>query len=153
MRTSGTVRVLVGAALILAGGAVRLEAACTISSTGVSFGTYDVFSPAPTDSTGSVIYDCDPQDKNIRITLSTGSSGTFMPRTLTSGGNQLAYNLFDDGALTSIWGDGTGGSNFYFIRNPHPQKPVALTIYGRIPQQQDAAAGTYSDSIIVSVDF
>ena len=131
----------------------RLEAACTISSTGVSFGTYDVFAPAPTDSTGSVVYDCDPSDKNIRITLSTGSSGTFLPRELTNGLDQLAYNLFDDAALTSIWGDGTGGSNFYFIKNPHPQKPVALTIYGRLSPLQDVAAGAYTDSVVVTVDF
>ena len=131
----------------------RLEAACTISSTGVSFGTYDVFAPAPTDSTGSVVYDCDPADKNIRITLSTGSSGTFLPRELTNGLDQLAYNLFDDAALTSIWGDGTGGSNFYSIKNPHPQKPVALTIYGRLPPLQDVAAGAYTDSVVVMVDF
>ena len=153
MSTTAAMRALIGAALVVAGGAARLEAACTISSSGVSFGVYDVFSAAPTDSTGSVVYDCDPSDKNIRITLSTGSSGTFLQRELASGSNQLAYNLFDDAALLSIWGDGTGGSNFYFIKNPHPQKPVALTIYGRIPQLQDAAAGTYSDSIIVSVDF
>jgi spore coat protein U-like protein len=95
----------------------------------------------------------DPPDRNIRITLSAGSNGTFTPRALTNGSDQLAYNLFDDAALTSIWGDGTGGSNFYFIKNPHPQKPVALTIYGRIPPLQDVATGSYTDSIIVSVDF
>jgi spore coat protein U-like protein len=138
---------------LLAANVSRLEAACTISSTGVSFGTYDVFAPAPTDSTGSVVYDCDPSDKNIRITLSTGSSGTFLPRELTNGLDQLAYNLFDNAALTSIWGDGTGGSNFYFIKNPHPQKPVALTIYGRLPPLQDVAAGAYTDSVVVTVDF
>lgn len=108
---------------------------------------------APTDSTGSVVYDCDPSDKNIRITLSTGSSGTFTPRALANGSDQLAYNLYEDAALTSIWGDGTGGSNFYFIKNPHPQKPVSLTIYGRIPPLQDVAVGTYSDTVIVTVDF
>jgi spore coat protein U-like protein len=153
MRPGAVARVVLGAALIVAGGAARLEAACTISSTGVSFGVYDVFSAAPTDSTGAVIYDCDPPDRNIRITLSTGSNGTFVPRALTNGSDELAYNLFDDAALTSIWGDGTGGSNFYFIKNPHPQKPVALTIYGRIPPLQDVATGSYTDSIIVSVDF
>jgi spore coat protein U-like protein len=130
----------------------RSEAACTITSTGVSFGAYDVFTVTPTNSTGSVQYDCLPQDNNIRITLSTGSGGSFNPRTLKSGTNQLLYNLYLDAALTTIWGDGTGGSSFYFRKNP-PSPAVTVTVYGRIPALQDAATGSYSDAIVTTIDF
>ena len=71
---------LVAGSLAAAGGSAR--AACTISVTGVVFGSYNVFSPAPLDSTGSVAYICDKPDRGIRITLSTGSSGTYLARTL-----------------------------------------------------------------------
>ena len=146
-------RVALSAVLLLAVWATRVEAACTISATGVNFGLYDVFAPMPTDSTGSVTYDCEPSDKNIRITLSSGVGGTFLPRSLTNGSDLLAYNLFTDAALTSIWGDGTGGSNFYYKNNPHPVKPTVLTIYGRIPALQDVGTGSYTDTVIVTVDF
>ena len=32
----------------------RVEAACSITTTGVSFGTYDVYDASPVDSIGSV---------------------------------------------------------------------------------------------------
>lgn len=32
--------------------------ACTVSSTGINFGNYDVFSIMPLDSTGSITVDC-----------------------------------------------------------------------------------------------
>jgi spore coat protein U-like protein len=85
--------------------------------------------------------------------LSTGSSGTFAPRALRNGTDQLAYNLFRDAALTSVWGDGTGGTSVFFKTNPHPIKPVVLTIYGRIPSLQDVGAGSYADTIIVTANF
>lgn len=150
MRARG---ILLSAALLLTGSATRIEAACSVSSTGVNFGLYDVFAPMPTDSTGSVTYDCDPSDKNIRITLSSGVGGTFVPRSLTNGNDLLAYNLFTDAALTSIWGDGTGGSSYYTRNNPHPKKPTVLTIYARIPPLQDVGTGSYTDTVIVTVDF
>lgn len=147
------VRAVLCAAFVLAWNIGRLEAACTISASGVSFGAYDVFSVTSTNSTGSVLYDCAPQDNNIRISLSTGSSGTYALRTLRNGTEQLGYNLFMDAALSQIWGDGTGGSGVYVRKNPPNKTNILVTIYGRIPALQDVRAGGYSDSIVVTVDF
>jgi len=134
--------------------AARLEA-CTVSASGVSFGTYSVTAPAPTDSTGSVVLQCSPADKNIQVTLSTGSSSTYAARALTQGSDQLLYNLYIDAAMTAVWGDGTAGTSVLSIPNwtGGPGKPQVHTIYGRVPAQQDVAAGTYGDSIVVTVDF
>ena len=62
------------------GGEAR--AACRVTATSVSFGAYDVFSPVPLDSTGSVSVSCDelpPSDVVIEIGPSAGSGG-FNPR-------------------------------------------------------------------------
>jgi spore coat protein U-like protein len=32
-------------------------------------------------------------------------------------------------------------------------KPVTVTVFGRIPAGQDVAAGIYSDTIIVTIQF
>jgi spore coat protein U-like protein len=151
--TRGRAAFALGVAMLVVATATRLEAACTVSATGVSFGTYDVFASAPTDSTGSITYDCAPSDKNLQITLSTGNSGTFAQRGLRNGADQLAYNLFRDAALTSVWGDGTGGSGVFFKQNPHPVKPIVLPVYGRIPAMQDVGTGSYVDSVIVTANF
>lgn len=153
MRTGTALRALAWAALLLVLSSPAAEGACSISATGVSFGTYDVLAATPTDSTGGVNYQCDPKEKDIRITLSTGSSGTFGPRSLVNGSHQLAYNLFEDAALTRVWGDGSGGTVFHVKKTPHPVKPTTIPIYGRIPALQDVAVGTYADTIIVTIDF
>jgi spore coat protein U-like protein len=139
--------------LLFAGGAANVDAACTISASGVSFGSYDVFVPAPTDSTGTVVYRCGNTDKDVRITLTTGSSGTFVARTLRKTSDQVVYNLFREAARTTVWGDGTGSTGYYFDRNPPNNQDVVVTVYGRIPALQDAAAGSYTDAVIVQVDF
>lgn len=130
----------------------RVEAACSITTTGVSFGTYDVFDTSPVDSTGSVRYQCSGSTGTFTISLGTGSGSTFQPRTMGSGPNRLSYNLYLDAARTSIWGDATGGTS-WFMASVASGKPVTLTVFGRIPPGQDVAAGSYTDTIIVTIQF
>jgi spore coat protein U-like protein len=150
-------RVVVGGFLTL--GAVmfipvRAYAACTISATGVNFGNYDVFATAADDSTGTITYRCAAGDNHITITLSRGSSGTFSPRRMTkAGGEQLAYNVFTDATRTTIWGDGTGGTSLYSVNNPPNNQDTVLTVYGRIPASQDVSVGSYSDTLVATINF
>jgi spore coat protein U-like protein len=141
------------AAVLVAGSASAAEAACTISATSVAFGTYDVFQTTPTDSTGTVTFRCSNSDKDIRITISAGSSGSFTQRTLRRGTEGLAYNLFPTAALTFVWGNGTGGTWTYFNHNPQNNRDIVLTIYARIPAEQDVSAGSYSDSVVVTLEY
>lgn len=124
---------------------------CTISVTGVSFGSYDVLSGNPVQSTGSVTLQCGGAVRNIMLTLSKGQSSSFTPRTLTKGGEALSYNLYRDAALSAIWGDGTGGTQVYTDANP--PKTLTLTIYANIPASQDVSAGNYTDTITATVNF
>lgn len=130
----------------------RVEGACSITTTGVNFGAYDVFDSAPVDSTGSVRYQCSGGTGTFTISLGTGSSSTFQPRTMGSGPNRLSYNLYLDAARTTIWGDATGGTSWFMASNPS-SKAVVLTVFGRIPSGQDVAAGSYSDTIVVTIQF
>jgi spore coat protein U-like protein len=133
--------------------ALPAHAACTVAATPVAFGSYDVFQAAPSDSTGSITYRCGNSDKDIRITISPGSSSTFAPRTLRQGGESLAYNLFSDAARTQVWGDGTAGTWSYFIHNPQNNRDVVLTVYGRVAAAQDAAVGSYADTVVVTLEY
>lgn len=127
-------------------------AACIISTTAVSFGTYDVFSPTPRDSTGSVVYRCGT-DANITISLDRGGAPSFNPRRMLKGTEALDYNLYQDAARTTIWGDGTGGTQAYFSANPPNNKDVTVTIHGRIPAGQDVGAGAYTNTVTAIVNF
>lgn len=141
------------AAVLLVGYALPAEAACTVSATGVAFGTYDVFQATPSDSTGTITYRCGNNDKDIRITISTGSSGTFTSRTLRLGAETLSYNLFSDAARTQVWGDGSGGTWSYFLHNPQNNRDIVLTVFGRVPAAQDVAVGSYTDTVVVTLEY
>jgi spore coat protein U-like protein len=143
----------VAAACLLLAAATRADAACTLSSTTISFGTYDVFQAGPTDSTGTITYRCDNKDRNVRITISAGSSGTFTSRMLRNSAETMAYNLFLNAGFTQVWGDGTGGTTAYFLHNPPNKKDVAVTVYSRIPGGQDVPVGNYSDTVVVTLEY
>ena len=145
-------RLLLAGALV-AGLSVRAEGACTVSSSSVVFGSYNVFTSSDTTSTGTVTYQCSNKDHDIEITLSKGSSPTYAGRTLRKGSESLTYNLYLDAAYSAIWGDATGGTNTYFNHNPPNGQDVALTIYGRISAMQDVSAGAYNDTIVVTISF
>lgn len=139
------------AAILLMGLAAPAQAKCTISSTSVIFGMYNVFNTSPLDSTGTISFKCGKRDKNILITLGRGGSSSFS-RVMRSGTAQMAYNLYRDATHTSIWGDGTSGTVVYENAKPGDQT-VNLTVFGRVPAGQDVAVGTYSDSVVVTIEW
>ena len=128
-------------------------AKCTISTTPVVFGTYNVFTAGPTDSTGTVVYTCNGGAKNIWITITAGSSGTFNTRQMVKGLERLGYNLFLNPPRTTVWGDMTGGSSVFTDANPPNNADLVATIYGRIPAGQDISAGAYSDVVALEINF
>ncbi len=145
--------------LVLLLWSLRADAAtCTISVTPVSFGNYNVFTAAATDSAGSLTFRCtgpgnSGNNISISITLSKGSSGSFTPRTMLVTGSLLGYNLYRDAARTTIWGDGTGGTQAYVNAVAPRNQNRTLTVYGRIPAQQDVRAGSYADTVTATINF
>jgi spore coat protein U-like protein len=136
----------------LLGAAGPIHAACTVSVTaGISFGTYDVFAPAPLDTTGYISYKCTGH-ASVQISLTRGQSTTYAARTLRYGADLLQYNLFIDPARTLVWGDGTEGTGM-FTDSGSGLKRDNLPIYARMRAGQDARPGAYIDSVTVVIDF
>lgn len=135
---------------------------CTVTSTSTAFGVYNPFSVTPTFANGTVQVTCTLLSGGATtVTLvssySTGASGSYAMRTMLSGANALNYNLFYDAAYTQIRGNGTGGSTTggatLILTAGNPTQSASGTIYGRIPAGQDIAAGSYSDTIIVTITY
>jgi spore coat protein U-like protein len=146
---TSSIRIAAASFLLVLLVTARAEANCTISTTSVAFGSYDVFSATPRDATGTVQIDCAPRE-NIQVWLSRGSSSVFSPRTLRSGLNVLDYNLFRNAARTQVWGDGSAGTSIFSGNNI---RSTTQTVYGRVPAAQDAAVGNYTDTIVATVIF
>lgn len=145
---SRTAMHVVAALLIapLAGSSAAEAAACTAQSTGVSFGKYDTLTPSPLDGVGEVIVQCDAA---VPFTVDLGpGGGTIDQRMMSGAAGALNYNLYTDATRTVVWGDGiTGGDVSSSGANS------TLTIYGRIPARQNAVAGTYSDTLAVTISY
>jgi spore coat protein U-like protein len=133
---------------------------CNINVTGLNFGSYDVFSAIPKDSTATITVTCNapPQNPNapipVLISLSPGNSGSFAQRQLQrlGGPELLAYNLFTTPSFSTVWGDGSGSSQTQ-TNLVTRSTPWNATIYGRIPAMQNVSVGSYSDVITVTIEW
>jgi spore coat protein U-like protein len=145
-----------GAALALAalsaGPSAAAANSCTISALPVVFGQYDRLTPSDLTATGSVSFTC-TQAAVVSVFLTAGRGGSFAPRRMAGPGNSLLfYNLFLDPVGAQIWGDGTGGSQFFTTRSA--AGPTTVPVFGRIFAAQGAPkTGSYSDSISISINF
>lgn len=153
-RAAALSRVVLCALLCILGSAVRAEAgSCSVSTTPVVFGAYNVFATSPGDSTGTVVYRCTGNVDGLLITISKGRSTTFLPRQLGKGLERLSYNLFRDAARTVVWGDYSAGTSAFIDLSPPNNRNETLTVYGRIPAGQDISAGAYTDSVTLTVNY
>jgi len=135
-----------------------------VSTSGVAFGVYDSSLETPNDSTGALTVTCtyvtgSATRVSYEVALSTGNSGNYAQRLLRAGTATLNYNLFDSATRTRVWGNGTAGTGLVggtLLVGPgvgNNTRQESHPVYGRIPARQDAAIGTYSDSIMVTLTF
>jgi spore coat protein U-like protein len=130
---------------------------CSVSLTSIAFGSYNPYSPSPTDTVGTLSVFCsspDPSGSTMSIALSPGGSGNANARMMQSGTHPLYYNLYSNAARTAIWGDDSGGGESVATNFPASSRSaVKLSIYGRIPAQQNAWVGVYHDVVTVTVSY
>ena len=151
------VTALVGA--VSPGNVWALLQSCGISAGPVNFGVYNPLSGLPTTATGTVTMTCTVTGiglfENWTIALGTGDSGTYSARLLENGASNLSYNLYTTAAYTNVWGDGSGTTTLVSGQQTLQvgTSTVNYTVYGRIPAGQDSAAGTYTDAIVVTLNY
>jgi spore coat protein U-like protein len=136
----------------------KTYAACNVTTTNINFGNYDVFLTTPKDSTGSITVSCDESPApNVIISLGPSpTSGGFNPRNMkhSTKSDLLNYNLFTTSSQNVVWGDGTSGTSTVTITKVKKLDPPRVTIvYGGIPAGQDISAGTYSETLTVTITW
>jgi spore coat protein U-like protein len=128
---------------------------CSVLSSNLAFGNYTP-GGGNIDSTSTVTVKC---TKNTPYTVAldkgTTTGGTIAQRLMVNGANTLQYNLFTDTTRTTLWGDGTTGTAAAGTGAGFATT-TALTVYGRLPDNatnQNAAIGTYADTVTVTVTY
>ena len=135
---------------------------CTVATTNMSFVNVNPLAATSAPSTSTVTVSCGGVAGlfvSYSVAFSAGNSGSFATRKMVNGANQLAYNLYQDAGLTTVWGDGTGGSQSQsggvtlVALGTYSQ---SFTVYGSIPLPQSTVAPSptpYGDSISVNVTY
>jgi spore coat protein U-like protein len=127
---------------------------CTISTAPVAFPAYDpVVANASTndDGTGSVIITC-TRGSTATIGLGSGlnlSAGQMRMKDATT--DYLNYALYQDSGRATVWGN-SGAGLLSPVAAPD-KNPRTFTVYGRIPSAQDVPAGSYTDTVVATVNF
>ena len=161
-RLHATLWLVVAVATLAVPGRVLAVVSCTATTSGVAFGIYDPLSPTPTTSTGGITVNCTllsgaAVNDATSVFLSAGSSGSYAARTMVAGTSTLSYNIYFSPSYQQVWGNGTGGSYYGVATLPlspsSPTQSAIGTFYGQIPARQDVAPGSYSDTIVVTVNY
>jgi spore coat protein U-like protein len=117
---------------------------CTVTTSAVAFGSYDVNSSADLDEQGGVTVAC---TKGVTATISL--SGSNAGRAMTGpGGAALSYALYQNSGRSTAW-DGTSVATYASVTRASQN----LTVYGRIPKNQDVTFGAYSDDVTATINF
>ncbi|MEJ5989617.1 spore coat U domain-containing protein [Ramlibacter sp. PS3R-8] len=157
-------RLLLLLMLCLAPLAAPAAVTCRLVSGGsLGFGSYDFFSPAPNDSLANVTVSCSrdggPQNNTLLMRVDQGLNGASVNarrlRHTGGSGDTLAYGLYRDVGRTNAWGT-TDSVDTLSVNLSISNNSTALAtfiIYGRIPAGQDVSAGTYRDTVGVTLIY
>ncbi len=127
---------------------VTVQEACSISGTTIDFGTYSSGQQAALDAEGALNYTgC--AAGTLTIALDGGASGNIAGRQMTNGDASLGYQLYRNTARNQVWGSGSDALQQVLLVPGAGTVPV----YGRIAAGQNVAAGTYADTVNVTLTF
>jgi spore coat protein U-like protein len=124
-----------------------VAASCNVNSPSLGFGAYDATSGNSVSATITV--KCTAGSGTVPVALSNGSNWNGTTRRLSDGASTphyLAYGLYSDAGHTTAW-DNTSNT---VGQDPNGK---SLTVYGAIPSGQSLYAGSYTDSVSITITF
>jgi spore coat protein U-like protein len=130
---------------------ITIESDCKITTTNtLDFGTQGVLTAA-VDATSTLGVVCTPSTAyDIGLNTGGGSGATTTTRKMTGGGATIDYQMFQDAAHTTNWGDTVSTDT---VSGTGTGTEQSFTVYGRVPAQTTPATGTYTDTVTVTVTF
>ncbi len=125
-----------------------VASSCTVTATSLAFGNYTL---AQLDNSSTITATC-TNGTTYTIGLDAGnfSGATTTTRRMTGpSAAGLSYSLFSDSGRTTNWGNATGS----WVSGTGTGAAQVLTVYGRIPANQTALIGSYTDTVTVTLTF
>lgn len=124
---------------------------CAVVALPLAFGTYDPTSSSNLDATSTVTVTCSLNTPyNVKLNPGATGGATVTARKLLNGATQLPYGLYRDASHAQNWGETIGTDTKSGTGSGLPQ---AITVYGRIAGSGNVQAGTYTDTVTVTVTY
>lgn len=121
--------------------------ACSLSGGTLSFGSYTSGQTQNLDVDGTVNYvNC---SGSLSFALDGGGSGNVNARQMSQGANRLNYQIYRNSVRNAVWGSGADAHGVVLLGT----QSGAVTVYGRIPANQVVPAGTYTDTVNITLTF
>lgn len=154
------------AVALLAGlaASASVAGACSVSATSMAFGRYQPLTFAgklasadlTSDATVSLVCTAISTGGSYTVRLGPSAQGnSIVPRYLAhdGGGPGMAFNVYLDGAYTSVWGDGFTGA-VISGSIPSGDSTSSHSVFGKVPAGQSTLrAGSYSSFLTMTIIY
>lgn len=136
-----------------------IAAACSLSTTTLNFGSAGTSIASNIDSTATITAQCTSTTPySIGMNDGTNASGSQNRMRLGATSNYVNYELYTDNARTKAWATTTStssctGGTSTCILGTGTGSNQSVTIYGRVPPQTAPAAGTFSDTVVITATY
>jgi spore coat protein U-like protein len=126
----------------------QVQASCILQGGSLNFGPYTTTDASDTEGQGSFSYQC-PDGTEITLSLGSGLNQEGESRAMADGAGRLLYEIYQDSNRSQEWG--TGGNAV--IVTSDTASETTVPVYGLIPQGQSVPAGSYSDTVQITLDI
>lgn len=130
----------------------QVNAKCLVGGSNVlDFGSRGLLGTA-VDAQARIDMRCTPgTDYSIALGAGTGPGATIANRRMKLGSETILYQLYTNPGRSNVWGDGAGGSVVGGTGTGNA--PPNLIVYGRVPAQPTPSAGSYGDTVVITVNY
>lgn len=131
-----------------------VDGACTIDSAALAFGLYEPTLATDDTAQATITLNC-TAGSQFWIGLDMGQNTDGTDRFMTNGTEDLRYELRHDSSSGALWTNADPGTTTTSAYAGLGQGTATdtVTVYGVIPAGQFVAAGNYSDSVLMTVNF
>ena len=126
-------------------------ASCDVTASNLTFGNYNPVTASHLDAATTLSVTCtNGTAYNVGLSLGSGTGASTTTRYMKQGSDQLGYALYRNAGRTQLWGTNTGTDT---LAGTGTGSAATIDVFGRVPMQQAAPAGGYSDTIVVTVSW
>jgi len=136
---------------------VTIASTCAISTapSTIDFGTPSKplndtsYVSSPISGSTSFALTCTSGVTPSSLALSWGANASASPRKMANGANRISYDLYSDSGYTTVWTPSSGGPSI----STGSGTPQTYTIYAKITDTVTPPAGTYTDTVTLTVTY